>query len=87
MDKATVKKQILSFRSSEGIDFDADANILCEQLHTKSQRVFTLNDPKVPLLPARERKDTLKYIEIDILELRKLMEEVDPLKAYSLYRN
>lgn len=55
---------------------------ICEKLNVKFQSVFTRVDPEVPVLPVREREDTLENTETNPVEVRKLMKEVDQHKAH-----
>lgn len=54
---------------------------ISEALNMKFQRMITLKDPKVPLLQAREGKDTLGNIEINLVEVRIVIMELDLHRA------
>lgn len=74
----TTKDQHLGQRT-EGKVIDSEED-MCEELNTKSQIIFTLEDSQVPRLPDWEGDYTLENIEMKPLEVRRLMNELD--KSY-----
>lgn len=57
-------------RWSKVIDTEGD---ICEEPNTKYQKKFKLEGSEVPLQPVREGVDTLENIEINPMEVRRLI--------------
>lgn len=79
------KRQIISKETNDQIKglkkvIDSDEDII-EKLKTIFQIVFTIEGLEVLLLPDREEGDTLESIELNSLEVSRLMKELDQSKA------
>lgn len=60
-------------------DNDTDED-KCEELHTKCQSVFTLQDTEVPLLPVTGL--STDFTSVKPVEMRRFIKALDPYKAH-----